>query len=182
MPDSLEHRIKSLTDKVYPKVVELRRLIHSNPELAFEEHETAGLVAKTLKGIGVGVQEGVARTGVLGTIKGGKPGKVVALRSDMDALPITEATGLPFASKNQGKMHACGHDAHTAIGLGAAMVLQELKEELSGEVRFLFQPSEERNPGGAPFMIEAGALDGASEIYGLHVLSQADAGTVGFCA
>jgi amidohydrolase len=127
------------------------------------------------------VREGVARTGVLGSIKGNRQGKIVALRSDMDALPITEATGLPFASKNAGKMHACGHDAHTAIGLGAAMVLSELKNELNGEVRFLFQPSEERNPGGAPFMIEAGALEGVSEIYGLHVLSQADAGTVGFC-
>lgn len=177
----IEQRILQLTEKFYPQVVELRRQIHSNPELAFEENETAALVAKTLKANGVEVKEGVARTGVLGTIKGGSAGRIVALRSDMDALPITEATGLPFASKNAGKMHACGHDAHTAIGLGAAMVLSEMKSELKGEVRFLFQPSEERNPGGAPFMIEAGALEGVSEIYGLHVLSQADAGTVGFC-
>ena len=182
MPQNLEQQIRDLTDKYFPKVVELRRTIHANPELAFEERETAGLVSRTLKALGVEVQEGVARTGVLGTIRGNGGGKIVALRSDMDALPITEATGLPFASKNPGKMHACGHDAHTAIGLGAAMVLSELKNELHGEVRFLFQPSEERNPGGAPFMIEAGALDGVSEIYGLHVLSQADAGTVGFCA
>jgi len=99
----------------------------------------------------------------------------------MDALPILEATGLPFASKNQGKMHACGHDAHTAIGLGAAMVLSELKNELHGEVRFLFQPSEEKNPGGASFMIADGALEGVDEIYGLHVIAQHDVGTVGFC-
>ena len=184
MANSLEHRIREITDRVYPKVVALRRTIHANPELAFEEKETAALVAKTLREIGLEVTEGVARTGVLGTVKGKNRGtgtKIIALRSDMDALPITEATGLSFASKNPGKMHACGHDAHTAIGLGAAMVLQALRDELAGDVRFLFQPSEERNPGGAPFMIEAGALDGVSEIYGLHVLSQADAGTVGFC-
>lgn len=180
--DSLEQQIRTLTDKHFPKIVELRRRIHTNPELAFEEKETAALVAKTLRGIGAEVTEGVARTGVLGSIKGKSGKTIVALRSDMDALPITEATGLPFASKNAGKMHACGHDAHTAIGLGAAMVLSELKDQFTGEVRFLFQPSEERNPGGAPFMIEAGALDGVSEIYGLHVLSQADAGMVGFCA
>ncbi len=177
----IEQRILALTEKFYPQVVELRRAIHANPELAFEENETAALVARSLRASGVEVKEGVARTGILGSIKGKAAGKIVALRSDMDALPITEATGLPFASKNAGKMHACGHDAHTAIGLGAAMVLSELKNELNGEVRFLFQPSEERNPGGAPFMIEAGALEGVSEIYGLHVLSQADAGTVGFC-
>jgi amidohydrolase len=179
--NALEKRIRDLAEKAYPEMVALRRTIHANPELAFEEHETSALVAKTLKKLGVETTEGVAKTGVLGTIRGATKGKTIALRSDMDALPILEATGLPFASKNAGRMHACGHDAHTAIGLGAAMILSQLKEEFSGEVRFLFQPSEERNPGGAPFMIEAGALDGVSEIYGLHVLSQADAGTVGFC-
>lgn len=177
----IRDRIKSLADKHFDNVVELRRTIHQNPELAFEEHQTAALVADTLEKHGVEVQREVARTGVLGFICRGS-GKVVALRSDMDALPIMEATGLPFASQNLGKMHACGHDAHTAIGLGAAMILSEIKSELKGEVRFLFQPSEERNPGGAPYMIQEGALDGVSEIYGLHVLSQADAGTVGFCA
>jgi amidohydrolase len=130
---------------------------------------------------GIAVKRGVAKTGIVGTLKGKGKGRTIALRSDMDALPILEATGLPFASKNRGKMHACGHDAHTAIGLGAAMILSELKNEFSGEVRFLFQPSEERNPGGAPFMIEDGALDGVDEIYGLHVIAQHDAGTVGFC-
>src|SRR5947199_7994970 len=131
---------------------------------------------------GAEVKRGVAKTGVVGSIRGnaGKAlaPRAVALRADMDALPIQEATGLPFASKNAGKMHACGHDSHTAIGLGAAMILSELKNEINGEVRFLFQPSEERNPGGAPYMIEEGALDGVSKVFGLHVLSQADAGTV----
>lgn len=177
----LQDRIKKLADKYFDEVVKLRRTIHSNPELAFEEHETSKLVASTLEKYGVDVKRGIARTGILGTLKGKGKGKTVALRSDMDALPIPEATGLPFASKNQGKMHACGHDAHTAIGLGAAMILSELRDEFSGEVRFLFQPSEEKNPGGAPFMIEDGALEGVDEIYGLHVIAQNDAGTVGFC-
>lgn len=177
---SIEEQIKALSEKHFPRIVELRRRIHANPELAFEEFETGKLVAETLATLGVEVKTGVARTGILGTLRGnGK--KVVALRSDMDALPIKEATGLEFASRNEGKMHACGHDAHTAIGLGAAMILAELKAQLHGDVRFLFQPSEERNPGGAPFMIEDGALDGVDEVYGLHVIAQHDAGTVGFC-
>lgn len=178
----LAARIRSLADKYYDEVVRLRREIHSHPELAFEEIKTSSLVAETLKKAGIEAQTGVAKTGVLGFIRSGKPGKTIALRADMDALPIKEATGLPFASQNDGKMHACGHDAHTSIALGAAMILNEIRSELNGEVRFLFQPSEERNPGGAPFMIEAGALDGVDEIYGLHVYAQSDAGTVGFRA
>jgi amidohydrolase len=178
----LASRIRSLADKYYDEVVRLRREIHSHPELAFEEIKTSTLVAETLKHVGVETQTQVAKTGVLGYIRSGNPGKTIALRADMDALPIKEATGLPFASQNEGKMHACGHDAHTSIALGAAMILNELKSELNGEVRFLFQPSEERNPGGAPYMIEAGALEGVDEIYGLHVYAQSDAGTVGFCA
>ncbi len=179
---TLEEQIRQLAKQFHPRIIELRREIHANPELAFEEIETAALVAETLRSCGVEVKTGIAKTGVIGTIKGKKPGKTIALRSDMDALPILEATGLPFASKNEGKMHACGHDAHTAIGLGAAMILSQLKEEIEGEIRFLFQPSEEKNPGGAPVMIDEGALDGVDEIYGLHVIAQHDAGTVGFCA
>jgi amidohydrolase len=178
----LRDKILQLTDKYFSEVVQIRRAIHANPELAFQEVETSRLVAETLEKNRMLVKKGVAKTGVVGTLKGKNSGKVIALRSDMDALPILEATGLPFASKNQGKMHACGHDAHTAIGLGAAMVLSELKEELHGEVRFLFQPSEEKNPGGASFMIADGALDGVDEIYGLHVIAQHDAGMVGFCS
>ncbi|HEY3875380.1 MAG TPA: amidohydrolase [Candidatus Kapabacteria bacterium] len=181
MSKDLTKKITALSEKYFPEMVRLRRAIHENPELAFAEFETSTLVAETLEKAGLEVKRGVARTGVVASIHGKSKGKVVALRSDMDALPIQEATGLPFASKNAGKMHACGHDSHTAIGLGAAMILSELKEEISGEVRFLFQPSEERNPGGAPYMIEEGALDGVSKIFGLHVLAQADAGTVGFC-
>ncbi|MDP4200423.1 MAG: amidohydrolase [Bacteroidota bacterium] len=181
MSKTVAARINQLAEKYYDEMVRLRRTIHTCPELAFEEFETSRLVAETLEHLGLTVRRGVAKTGVVASLRGTLPGKAVALRSDMDALPITEATGLPFASKNAGKMHACGHDSHTAIGLGAAMILSELKDEIAGEVRFLFQPSEERNPGGAPFMIEEGALDGVSRVYGLHVLAQADAGTVGFC-
>ncbi|HWF43308.1 MAG TPA: amidohydrolase [Candidatus Kapabacteria bacterium] len=177
----IERRIIELSDKHFPEMVRLRRTIHEHPELAFEEIKTSALVGDTLEKIGLDVKRGVAKTGVIGTLRGKENGKTVALRSDMDALPIPEATGLPFASKNPGRMHACGHDSHTAIGLGAAMILSELRDELHGEVRFLFQPSEEKIPGGAPYMIEEGALEGVSEIFGLHVLSQADAGTVGFC-
>jgi amidohydrolase len=177
-----QNSIIALAEKHYPEIVRLRRTIHANPELAFEEHETSKLVAETLEKLGADVKRGVAKTGVVATIKGTKgSGKTIGLRADMDALPIHEATGLEFASKNPGKIHACGHDAHTAIGLGAAMVLSELRDQFAGEVRILFQPSEERNPGGAPFMIEAGALAGVDEIYGLHVIAQHDAGTVGFC-
>jgi amidohydrolase len=181
MPTDLRTKINALAEKHFPEMVRIRRTIHANPETAFEEYATSALVAETLERLGLEVKRGVAKTGVVASLHGKKNGKAVALRSDMDALPIQEATGLEFASKNPGKMHACGHDSHTAIGLGAAMILSELKSDLSGEVRFLFQPSEERNPGGAPYMIEEGALDGVSKVFGLHVLSQADAGTVGFC-
>src|SRR5581483_6218534 len=183
MSPDVTKRISALAEKYYPEMVRLRRTIHANPELAFEEYATSSLVAETLEKLGLEVKRGVAKTGVVASLRGSRSAgdSVVALRSDMDALPIQEATRLEFASKNPGKMHACGHDSHTAIGLGAAMILSELKNELRGEVRFLFQPSEERNPGGAPYMIEEGALDGVSKVYGLHVLAQADAGTVGFC-
>ncbi len=192
MPSPINNKIQALAEKYFPEMVRIRRTIHANPELAFEEYATSALVAETLERLGLDVKRGVAKTGVVASLRGsttpiprlekaGVSQKVVALRSDMDALPIQETTGLEFASKNPGKMHACGHDAHTAIGLGAAMILSELKDELAGEVRFLFQPSEEKVPGGAPYMIEEGALDGVSKIFGLHVLAQADAGTVGFC-
>ncbi len=181
MTADLKYKVNALAEKYYPEMVRLRRTIHANPELAFEEYATSALVAETLERLGLEVKRGVARTGVVASLRNGNSSAAVALRSDMDALPIQEATGLEYASKNPGKMHACGHDSHTAIGLGAAMILSELKDELSGEVRFLFQPSEERNPGGAPYMIQEGALDGISKVFGLHVLAQADAGTVGFC-
>ena len=173
-------RIKTLADEIFPEVVRLRRALHRRPELAFEEHETAKLVADTLTPLdGVEVQTGVAKTGVVATIEGGRPGPVRALRADMDALPINEATGLEFASETPGVMHACGHDGHTASLLGAAMILSELRDELPGTVRLLFQPSEEKIPGGALDMIADGAIDGVSAIFGQHVLPDLPVGKLG---
>src|ERR1039458_427079 len=135
MSSDIKHRINSLAEKYYPEMVRLRRTIHENPELAFSEFATSGLVADTLEKTGLSVKRGVAKTGVVASLHGKKHGKAVALRSEMDALPIQEATGLPYASKNPGKMHACGHDSHTAIGLGAAMILSELKDEIDRKKR-----------------------------------------------
>ncbi|MHB8146951.1 MAG: M20 metallopeptidase family protein [Vulcanimicrobiaceae bacterium] len=139
------------------RVVELRRTIHRRPELGFEEHETSALVERELDALGIEHRR-VAKTGIVGVLRGALPGHVVALRADMDALPITERTGLPYASEVPGKMHACGHDAHTAMLLGAAHVLAGMRERLHGTVVLLFQPAEE-GPGGAAPMIAAGALD-----------------------
>lgn len=160
-------------------LVELRRTIHANPELAFEEHETSALAESILSNLGIETRR-LARTGVLGTLKGNGD-RCVALRADMDALPIHEETGLPFASRNPGKMHACGHDAHTTMALGAAMILAEIRDELPGTVKFLMQPSEELLPGGAPSMIQDGALENpkVEAIFGQHVLPLRSVGDVG---
>ncbi|MBU1377752.1 MAG: amidohydrolase [Alphaproteobacteria bacterium] len=168
---------------VQPKVVEWRRDIHEHPELSNSEVRTAALVAAHLKKLGFEVRTGVAKTGVVAVLKGGKPGGVVALRADMDALPVAEQTGLPFASKavatyngaQVGVMHACGHDAHVAILMGAAEVLAAMKDQIPGTIVFLFQPAEEGPPageeGGAPLMIKDGALanPAPSAVFGLHV-------------
>lgn len=173
------HRIKEQSEECFGDVVALRRQIHSNPELAFEEHETSKLVADTLVGLGLDVQTGVAKTGVVATIEGGLPGPVTALRADMDALPIREENTFDFASRNDGKMHACGHDAHTSSLLGTAMILAAMREELPGTVRLMFQPSEEKIPGGAKPMIQEGALGQASSVLGQHVTPRLEAGTIG---
>lgn len=182
--DPLRGVVLATSAKVFPRVVALRRAIHQHPELAFHEVKTAALVAKTLRGLGIPAKTGVARTGVVGMITGEMRGPCVAIRADMDALPIEEATHLPFTSRVPGVMHACGHDGHTAMGLGAAMVLASLKKDLHGSIKLIFQPSEERNPGGAPAMIHEGVLSHprVDAIFGQHVLSNADAGTVGFCS
>lgn len=167
-----------------PKVVAWRRDIHQNPELSNREVRTAKLVADHLRSLGFEVRTGVAKTGVVGILKGGKPGKVVALRADMDALPVEEKTGAPFASKAKGEyqgatvpvMHACGHDAHTAILMGTAELLASMKNDIAGTVVFIFQPAEEGAPpgeeGGAKVMIEEGVLRApkVDAIFGLHVV------------
>jgi len=179
----LHDRIDRGAAGVMPKVIAWRRDFHQNPELGNREVRTSRIVADHLRGLGLAVRTGVARTGVVGVLKGGKPGPVVALRADMDALPVTEETNVPFKStvraeyngREVGVMHACGHDAHTAILMGAAEVLAGLRADLPGTVVFLFQPAEEGAPagedGGAELMIEEGALDSpkVEAVFGLHV-------------
>jgi amidohydrolase len=148
-------------------LVDIRRDLHAHPELAFQEVRTAGVVARELTRLGIAHQTGIGRTGVVGTIEGGRPGKVIAIRGDMDALPILERTGLPFASRNDGTMHACGHDIHTSTLLGVAAILKKLAPDMAGTVRLLFQPAEEIL-GGAEAMIAEGALDGVDMALGFH--------------
>ena len=166
-------------DEVRERVVELRRTIHRHPELGFEEEQTQALVERELSALQIEHRR-IAKTGVVGVIRGGKPGRVVGLRADMDALPITEKSGEPFSSQVPGKMHACGHDAHTAMLLGAARVLQGMRADLAGSVVLLFQPAEE-GPGGAEVMIAEGALDDpkVEAAAMLHVDHRLQAGTIG---
>jgi len=176
--------IRALADDYHADVVDLRRTIHRNPELALEEHDTAALIADTLRTLDLDVHTGIYETGVLGVLRGAKPGPTILLRADIDALPIQETTGLDFASETEGTMHACGHDVHTASLLGTAMILAALRDAVHGTVRFCFQPSEERIPGGAKFMIEEGVLaaNGTSAVeaaFGQHVRPDLPAGTIG---
>ena len=159
-------------------IIETRRDIHKYPELSFKEFRTSKLVAKNLKSWGIDVQENVAQTGVVGTIKGANNGTTIALRADMDALPIQEISNVPYKSLNDGVMHACGHDGHTAMLLGAAKVLSNKQSELNGTIKFIFQPAEE-GPAGAKHMINEGVLKNVDEIYGLHLWNYQNYGTIG---
>ncbi|MBO9502716.1 amidohydrolase [Brevundimonas sp. A19_0] len=178
-------QIEAAVEAVMPDVVLWRRDFHQNPELGFAEHRTAEAIADHLRGLGLEVRVGVGKTGVVGILRGGRPGRTVALRADMDALPVEEATGLPFASTATGTYqgrtvpvaHACGHDAHIAMLMGAAEVLAGMRDQISGTVVFIFQPAEEGAPpgepmGGAALMIAEGALDDPrpEAIFGLHVV------------
>jgi amidohydrolase len=169
----------AIPEDVVARTIDLRREIHRQPELGFEEERTAALVERELDALGI-ERRRVAKTGVIGVIRGGRPGRVAGLRADMDALPIAERSGEPFSSEVPGKMHACGHDAHTAMLLGAARVLQGSRATLSGTVVLLFQPAEE-GPGGALPMIEAGALEDprVDAIAMLHVDHRLPTGTLG---
>ena len=151
-PNDPRTAIAQAAEGVEPRLIEMRRDIHAHPELAFEEVRTAGVVAAELSRLGIAHRTGVGRTGVVGTIVGGRPGPVLAIRADMDALPIHERTGLPYASRAEGLMHACGHDVHTATLLGVAAVLQDMAPQLRGTVRLLFQPAEEVLGGAAAMM------------------------------
>ena len=169
--------IKETAQKYGDYTIDIRRRIHANPELSTQEFETSKLVQEELDKIGVPYEIcGELGTGVLATIKGGKPGKTILIRADMDALPVVEETDVPFKSQNEGKMHACGHDCHTSSLLTAAHILNELKDELHGTVKLAFQPAEETAQG-AKDMIAAGALKGVDGVYGMHVWSGVPVGT-----
>jgi amidohydrolase len=175
MLSSLFKRLEDL----FPEMVEFRRDLHMYPELSFEEVNTPKKIADFLNRLGLEVREGVGGRGVVGYLRGGKPGKTVALRADFDALPIQDEKEVSFKSKVPGVMHACGHDIHTSALLGVAKVLSEVKDQLSGNVVFIHQFAEELAPGGAKPMIEDGCLEGVDVIYGAHVWSTSPYGTVG---
>jgi len=169
--------------KIEPEIIETRREIHQNPELAYKEKATSKLVADRLKTLGLGVKTGIGGTGVMAVLQGPRSGRVVALRADMDALPIEELADIDFKSQVKGVMHACGHDTHVAMLLGAAGLLVNRKDELAGTVKFLFQPAEENGGrGGAKPMIQAGVMDNpkVDYVFGLHIDNDLNSGTLGF--
>lgn len=184
--------IKASADRIEQKVIDWRHDIHQNPELGNRETRTAALIEKHLRSLGIEVKTGVAVTGVVGILKGDKPGPVIALRADMDALPVTENNDLPFASKvvtmyngkETGVMHACGHDAHVAILMGVAEILSGMKKDLKGTVKFIFQPAEEGVPkgeeGGAELMVKQGVLENpkVDVVFGLHMDAQKEVGKI----
>lgn len=172
-------RIKDIATKLAPRLVEIRRHIHSHPELSGQEYQTAAFVAGVLSSSGIRVQEAVGKTGVVGEVQGtNSDRRLLAIRTDMDALPIQERTALDYTSKVSGIMHACGHDVHTTVGLGTAMVLSQLADELPGNVRFLFQPAEEIAQG-ASWMVQDGVMEDVSAILSVHVFPSIPAGKVG---
>jgi amidohydrolase len=174
-------RLKSDIDELIPDLVAMRRDLHQHPELAFEEVRTSGIVAQHLRTLGLEVQSGIAKTGVVGLLRGGasKPGaKTIAIRADMDALPIHELNEIDYRSTIDGKMHACGHDGHTSILLAVADILSNRRAELSGNVKFVFQPAEESIAGAEP-MVKEGAMQDVDGIIGLHLMSDYPLGRVG---
>ncbi|MEL6224301.1 MAG: M20 family metallopeptidase [Cyanobacteria bacterium J06627_8] len=172
-------RIKDIAADLAPRLIEIRRHIHTHPELSGQEYQTAAYVSGVLSSCGLKVQEFVGKTGAIAELTGkGQDSRLIALRADMDALPIRERTGLPFASKHPGIMHACGHDVHTTVGLGVAMVLAQLANELPGDIRFLFQPAEETAQG-AGWMLRDCVMNDVSAIFSLHTFPTLLAGSVG---
>lgn len=188
----LKQNISVAADKIESQCIAWRRDFHEHPELSNHEFRTSKIVADYLKSLGLEVKEGVAKTGVVGILRGGSPGPCIALRADMDALPITEKTNLPFASKERatyngqevGVMHACGHDSHTAILMSVAKILSGMKKDLKGTVKFIFQPAEEGPPegeeGGAALMVKEGVMDNpkVDVVFGLHIISDIEAGQI----
>ena len=183
MPDTNTNMdsLKSDIDEIVPDIVALRRDLHEHPELAFEEVRTSGIVAQRLRALGLDVRTGVAKTGVVGLLRGGKGGpgaKTISIRADMDALPVYEMNEIDYRSTVDGKMHACGHDGHTSIALAVADILSKRRDELNGNVKFVFQPAEEQ-VGGAEPMVKEGAMEGVDGVIGLHLISNYPLGRVG---
>jgi len=179
----LSEKIKTLSNQLFEEVRDVRRHLHRHPELSFQEFETSEYIQIQLRAWGIPFKSGYVKTGLVATIEGRNPGKrTVALRGDMDALPIIEKSGAEYASLNPGVMHACGHDVHTACLLGAGRILHQLREEWEGTVLLVFQPGEELNPGGASLMLKEGALANPKPqaIWGQHVFPELEVGKVGF--
>ncbi|RLQ97288.1 M20 family metallopeptidase [Falsibacillus albus] len=174
----MSEKLFRILESQYDQMVEIRRHLHQHPELSFQEVETAKYIVNFYRGLGMDVQAGVGGNGVVAHLKGGKPGKTVAIRADFDALPIQEETGLPYQSLNKGVMHACGHDGHTATLLILAKSLNELKDELAGEYVFIHQHAEEYAPGGAIDMIKDGCLEGVDVIFGTHLWATVPYGVI----
>ena len=178
------NKIKELVEDIFKDIVEIRRNIHKNPELSFKEHETSAYIKSVLERWKISFIEGVANTGVVVVLEGNNPScKTIALRADFDALPITEENDVEYCSQKKGVMHACGHDAHTASLLGVVRILYLLREEWEGSIKFIFQPAEEKYPGGAQQMIKEGVLNNPNveKMFGQHVFPDLEVGKVGFC-
>jgi amidohydrolase len=183
MPDTILNHIREKAEQYFPEVQGIRHYLHANPELSFKEYTTAAYIAETLATWGIEYQDGVAGTGIVVVLEGKNPGKkCVAIRGELDALPIQEANDALYKSANDGVMHACGHDVHTSCALGVIRILNDLKDEWEGTLKVLFQPGEEKDPGGASIMIKEGVLDNPkpSAIFALHVYPHLPSGTVGF--
>lgn len=173
--------IHDLIGTVRDEVIEWRRYFHKYPELSFQEEKTSQFIYETLQSFGDLEVSRPTKTSVMARLIGGQPGKVIALRADMDALPIEEENGFDFVSQNSGVMHACGHDGHMAMLLGAAKLLTQLKGHIKGEIRFLFQHAEELFPGGAQEMVKAGVMDGVDQVIGIHLCSPLEVSKIGVC-
>lgn len=180
----LNDQIKKIAADIYPEIVSIRRHIHANPELSFEEFETSAYICRILDQWGVSYKQGIAGTGIVAVIEGNSKGRTIAFRADMDALPITERNEIPYKSVHEGKMHACGHDVHTSALLGAIRILQKLRDSWDGTIKFVFQPGEEKIPGGASLMLKEKALapDEPEIIIAQHVFPDMEYGNVGFRA
>lgn len=183
MTTSIIDRIKQSANEFSTQLIEIRRHLHTHPELSFEEKETAKFIATQLDKLGITYQKDIGGHGIVGLIKGNNPDQqTIALRADIDALPIQEKNNVSYCSVNEGKMHACGHDVHTTCLIGALKILNEIKDNFEGQIKFIFQPAEEKLPGGASILIQEGVLENpkVEKIFGEHVLPQLETGKVAF--